>query len=203
MEDNNIQNVVDNQNSILDVGNNAETETAEKQVETKTYTQEEVDSLTKDLFTQEQVNKIVKDRVAREKQKKEEEIKEAERLAKLSADERERELNEKTKRELEEARATIRRMNLEHDTEKILLEENLPLEFKSFLIGADEEITNENIKSFKEYYDKAIDEAVNERLKGTAPKAGGTSRPTKTEIMNIKDATERQKQIIENIDLFK
>ena len=93
-------------------------------------------------------------------------------------------------------------MNLEHDTEKILLEENLPLKFKSFLIGADEEITNENIKSFKEYYDKAIDEAVNERLKGTAPKAGGTSRPTKTEIMNIKDATERQKQIIENIDLF-
>lgn len=201
-----MENIQNSQNDNLEtkqnIGNGAETETAEKQEETKTYTQEEVDNLTKDLLTQEQVNKIIKERVAREKQKKEEEIKEAERLAKLSRDEREKELNEKTKKELEDARATIRRMNLEHDTEKILVEENLPLQFKSFLISSNEENTNENIKTFKKIYDKAVDDAVNERLKGKVPRASNVSRLTREEIMNIADTSERQKQILENIDLF-
>ena len=158
---------------------NPETGTGEEQgeEETKTYTQEEVDEMKKDLLTQEQVNEIIKERIAREKKKAEEDKKEAERLAKLSRDEREKELNEKTQKELEEAKATIRRMNLEHDTEKILIEESLPLEFKGFLIGEDEQVTNENIKAFKQFYDKAIDEAVNERLKGNAPKASKGTQP--------------------------
>ena len=156
---------------------NSETETEEQQgqEESKTYTQEEVDKMLEGLMNQEQVNEVLEKRLARERKKKEEEIQEAERLAKLSQAEREKELNEKTKQELEEAKATIRRMNLEHDTEKILVEKSLPLEFKAFLIGEDEESTNENIKAFEATYQKAIENGVNERLKTGAPRAGGTT----------------------------
>lgn len=181
---------------------NSETETEEQQAEAKTYTQKEVDEMMKGLMNQSQVNEVLEKRLARERKKKEEELQEAERLAKLSQAEREKELNEKTKKELEEAKATIRRMNLEHDTEKILIEKNIPLEFKGFLIGEDEEATNENIKTFEANYEKAIEIAVNERLKSDPPKAGGSTGLTKSEIMNIKNTGERLKAIENNMELF-
>lgn len=115
------------------------------------------------------------------KAKLEEEREEAKRLAELTAEEREKELAAKTAKELEETKAKLRHFQLEQDTISRLAEEGLDISFKNFLIGEDETKTNENIKAFKEVFNAAVQDKVNERLKGKTPQGitSGPINPTK------------------------
>lgn len=157
---------------------NVDTETTEKHE--KTYTQAEVDELTKNLLTQEEVDKIIDKRFAREKAKAEEEKKEAERLSRLSAEERAKEESKKKDEEIAKLQAEINRNNLEKDTIDRLNQEGLSLEFKSFLMQENAEKTNEAIKAFKEVYNKAVQAEVEKRFKGKTPK--GSSDAGKADV---------------------
>ena len=107
----------------------------------------------------------------REYEKKlEDEKSEAEKLAKMSADERAKAEFEKEKTKFEQDRAQFNRDRLELETVKELGKQGLDVEFSSFLMGENAESTNENIKLFKEKFDIAVENAVNERLKGKTPK---------------------------------
>lgn len=141
--------------------------------EVKTYTQEEVDELTKGLLSQEQVDEIVEKRLARAKEKAEAERKEAERLSKLSAEDKAKEESQKKDEEIARLREEINRNNLEKDTIDRLNEEGLPLNFKSFLMGPNAETTNQAIKDFKGAYNLAVQEEVERRLKGKTPTGQG------------------------------
>ena len=129
------------------------------------------------VFTQDEVTAIVEARLARERSKAEKEtekkiesaIQEAERLAKLSEDERKQEAEEAKDKELEATKAELARVYLERDTMSRLAEEKIPSEFKDFLMGADAESTNENIKAFKPVLESMIQKQVEERLKGKTP----------------------------------
>lgn len=129
------------------------------------------------VFTQDEVTAIVEARLARERSKAEKEtekkiesaIQEAERLAKLSEDERKQEAEEAKDKELEATKAELARVYLERDTMSRLAEEKIPSEFKDFLMGADAESTNENIKAFKPVFESMIQKQVEERLKGKTP----------------------------------
>lgn len=129
------------------------------------------------VFTQDEVTAIVEARLARERSKAEKEtekkiesaIQEAERLAKLSEDERKQEAEEAKDKELEETKAELARVYLERDTMSRLAEEKIPSEFKDFLMGTDAESTNENIKAFKPVFESMIQKQVEERLKGKTP----------------------------------
>ena len=44
-----------------------------------------------------------------------------------------------------------------------------------YLIGADNESTLENIKTFEKKFNKSVEDAVTEKLKGKAPNSGGKS----------------------------
>lgn len=155
---------------------NAETETAEEQgEEEKTYTQAEVDEMLKDRLTQDEVDKIIDKRFAREKEKAEKEKKEAERLSKLSAEERAKEESKKKDDEIASLQAKIDRYNLERDTIDRLSEEGLPTEFKSFLMRENAEETNEAIKSFKDIYQKEVQKEVEKRFKGKTPSGSGAT----------------------------
>ncbi|CDZ74860.1 Hypothetical protein ING2D1G_0701 [Peptoniphilus sp. ING2-D1G] len=154
--------------------------------EEKTYTQAEVDELTKNLLTQEEVDKIIDKRFARERAKAEEEKKEAERLSKLSADERAKEESKKKDDEIAKLKAQIARNNLEKDTIDRLNQEGLPIEFKSFLMLEDAEKTNEAIKEFKEVYNNAVQAEVEKRFKGKTPTGKGDA-PKSDVWQNIAD----------------
>lgn len=151
----------------------------------------EGEKVSEKTFTQDELNEIVKDRLSREKAKQEKEIRqlleqereEAKRLAELTAEEREKELAEKTVKELEETRAELRKIKLEQDAIDRLNEDGLNIKFKQFLIGQDEESTNENIKVFKEVFDEVVQEKVEERLKGNTPKT------STTQLTNNEDLT--------------
>lgn len=125
-------------------------------------------------YSDKDVDEIINKKFAKWQKDQEEE----KRLSKLSADERAKEESKKKDEEIERLRAEIDRNNLEKDTVDRLTEEGLPLTFKSFLMGKNAEDTNDAIKSFKEIYQKAIQEEVEKRFKGHTPKAS-TSEQTK------------------------
>ena len=100
--------------------------------------------------------------------------KEAERLSKLSEEERAKEEQETMKKELETKEKELNRKELKLEMVKVLADRNLPVEFMDYLIADDNESTMERIKTFDKQFKKAVETAVNEKLKGKAPKAGST-----------------------------
>lgn len=144
-------------------------------------------------FTQEELDDIVQKRLNREKGKWQKEIedatKEAERLAKLSAEEREKELSSKRDEELAKTKAELQRVYLEQDTVERLNDEGLPISFKSFLMQEDADQTNSNIITFKTEFDKAVQAEVEKRLVGKTPKIGsstpGVKNPWSKDTFNL------------------
>lgn len=59
---------------------------------------------------------------------------------------------------------------MEFEATKALAKENLPVTFAKVLSGADADATAENINLFKTEFFKAIEEALNDRLKGKTPR---------------------------------
>ncbi len=141
----------------------------------KTFTQADVDKLIQSEADK-RVTEALKTKEAKWQEefkgKLEQERKEAERLAKLSADEKRQEELKKKNDEISQKESELRKRELKLDTINVLSEKQLPIEFSDFLMVNDAETTNENIKRFSEAFSKSIENAVNERLKGNPPKGG-------------------------------
>ena len=141
-------------------------------------------------FTQEQVNEMIAKRLQRERKdieaKIEAERKEAEELAKLSEQEKQKKLFEKQVKEFEETKKAFENERLLNETSKQLASKNLPIEFAQMLKGNDAESTFENIKVFETKFNEALEKAVNERLRGKTPKTSTVKARTFT-INDIKN----------------
>lgn len=147
-----------------DKDNKAAQETAVKE-EQEADVQKRID----DALTQ------AKARWEKEYQKKADKAKkEAERLSKLSDAERAKEEQEAIKKELEAKEKELNRKELKLEMVKVLSDRKIPVEFMDYLIADDNESTMDRIKTFDKQFKKAVEAAVNEKLKGKAPKAGGT-----------------------------
>ena len=147
----------------------------------KTYTQAELDKMLQSE-TDKRVTEALK--TAQEKwskeyaEKLENEKKEAERLAKLSAAEREKDKFDKERKAFEAERAQFERDRLEMQVAKELTNVGLDASFASILMGADADASMENIKTFKASFDKAVEAAVKARLAGRTPDSGSGSELT-------------------------
>lgn len=141
----------------------------------KTYTQAELDSMLQSE-TDKRVTealKTAKDKWSKEYEEKlENEKKEAERLAKLSAEEREKAKFDKERKAFEAERAQFERDRLEMQVAKELANEGLDTEFARILMGADADSSMDNIKTFKASFNKAVEAAVKARLSGRTPESG-------------------------------
>ncbi|NLY09373.1 MAG: DUF4355 domain-containing protein [Tissierellia bacterium] len=143
--------------------------------EGKTYTQEEFDKT-----LQSEADKRVTEALKTAKEKWQEEFEanlkkeksEAARLAKLSAEERAQEEFKKEKEKLDSDRMQFERERLELQVRKDLREQGVAESFAPFLMGEDAENSLKNINSFKASWDKVLEMAVKEQLKGAPPKAG-------------------------------
>ncbi len=101
--------------------------------------------------------------------KLENEKEEAEKLAKMTAAEKEKHLLEKQKLDIanKEKEISLREMKLTKID--IFSEKKLPIKLVDFVPGNTAEEVNKNIEVFEKEWRVAIDEAVNERLKGKSP----------------------------------
>lgn len=71
------------------------------------------------------------------------------------------------------------------------------------LVKDDAESTKSAVEEFASLFRAEVGKAVKEALKGEEPKAGGSSTLTKEQILAVKDRTERQRLIRDNMNLFK
>lgn len=97
---------------------------------------------------------------------------EAERLALMSAAERQKELEKQRIKEISERENTLNRREIQLKAIKALDEESLPVSFAEILLGQDENSTMTNIANFKKSWITAIDTEVKRRLKGKTPEGG-------------------------------
>lgn len=158
-------------------------------------------------FTQAELDDIVEQRLKRAEKDKQKAIDEAKKLAKMNADEKREYEFEKIQRENEELKAAQNRYSLGKEATKMLAESKIIAtdDILDFVVREDADSTNKAVKAFSELVDKISDDRMKEKLKGTPPKKqqGTPGAKTKIDILAIKDVTERQKAIKENLNLFK
>ena len=163
-------------------------------------------------FTQDELNHIVQERVqravAKAQKDAEDKIKQAqsegERLAKLTKDERAKEEEAKRLADLEAREKAIAVKELRIETQSLLSDEGLPIEFLDVVMADTAESVKDNIASIRKVFDEAVEKRVNERLTQDKPRRGATAGAmSKAEIMAVKDVNERQKLIAENLELFR
>lgn len=142
--------------------------------EPKTYTEEELAAL-KAKWEKDSAEK----HTAEIEKAKEDAVKEAARVAKLSADDKKAEefkaLEDKVKLLEDEKAFSV----LKEEARGMLEKEKLPGEFLDFVLGGDVEKTGEKIKTLKKVFDDSLQKAVEERMKGKTPSGGGN---TTTEV---------------------
>ena len=186
-------------------------ETNTEVVETETVDNPETTEADK-TFTQDELDHIVQERVkravAKAQKDAEDKIKQAqsegERLAKLTKDERAKEEEAKRLADLEAREKAIAVKELRIETQSLLSDEGLPIEFLDVVMADTAESVKENIASIRKVFDEAVEKRVNERLTQDKPRRGATAGAmSKAEIMAVKDASERQKLIAENLELFR
>lgn len=161
-------------------------------------------------YTDADIDKIVKERLARERkaaEKKARQQAEAEKLKNMTA-------AEKRDAEFEEMKARLATLEAEKNQASMLstasdILKDAGIVVSSKLVGhliaetADE--TKANVDEFVKLYTDAVNKGVKAAMKasGSNPKKGGTSTLTREEIMKVKNPTERQKLIKENMHLFR
>lgn len=127
-------------------------------------------------FSQEDVDSAVTKAVEEAQKQWKQEADEAAELAKLSKEAREKKVFEKNKEKFEMEKAKLERDKLLLETEKQLSGRKLPADFTEMLAGQDADSTLKNIECFESAFSKAVEAAVDERLKADPPKIFGGGR---------------------------
>lgn len=141
-------------------------------------------------FTQKDVDKLIQDRLAREQSKWEKRVQdertEAEKLAKMNADQKAKYAEEKRLAELEKREKDITTRELRATAYETLAEKNLPKELVDILNYSGAEECNKSIEAVEKAFQTAVERAVNEKLRGGNPPKGGQG--SKTDYSKMSDA---------------
>lgn len=156
-------------------------------------------------YTQAEVTELVEKRLIREREKQKKAASEAEKLAKMSAQEQAEYQRDEYQKELEELKAKLARADIKETARAMLAADNIsiPDNLISAIITDNADTTQQAIKGFAAAFKEAVKNEVANRLKGNEPKASTQSNITKAEILAVKDPIERQKLIREHISLFR
>ena len=180
-------------------------------VETKQQEDEKIGE--KIEITQDELNELIQKRVAREKRKYEEQLEslqkeqeEAEKLAKMNAEEKAQYEREKDKQTIKELKSRLNKIGMQAEAKTMLSEHDIRLDdnLLNVLVRDTAEETKEAVNSFVKAFNEAVNVKTNEKLRGKTPQSTrGQVRLTKEEIMKIKNDDERKLAIANNQDLFK
>lgn len=197
---------------MLEENKNTNTQLENNQGETETNEDD-----VKDVYTKEEVEKLLQQeadrRVTQARKKFESELekriaaerKEAERLAKLSEEEKIKHKLEEQRRQLEQRERELLHKELKLEAVKILSEKNLPVDMIDMLVGQDADQTMNNIEAFEAAFRSAVEEAVNKRLGTTSGTPGsGTSKRmiTRDDLLNKLSYQEKIKLMNEQPELY-
>lgn len=144
--------------------------------EPKTYTEEEVKAQIQ-AEADRRVTKALETAKGKWEAEKEQELKQTEELAKLSADERlkkEEEIRQQKfqedRKKFEQERQGFHMERLTLQAEKDLISKNLPVDFAGLLVAETAEKTLENINGFEASWQAALQKEIDARIQGATPK---------------------------------
>ncbi|MEI5994812.1 DUF4355 domain-containing protein [Candidatus Enterococcus mansonii] len=160
-----------------------------------------------DLKTNEEIDSIVKGKKAKWQKDQEAKQKEADRLATMNEDEKAEHEKQKLLNRIAELEKKDNFTAMSKEASKMLSEASISAddEILNFVVKDTAEDTQQAVNSFISLIDKKAEEKTKAALSGTAPRVNLTpgKQMTKSEIMAIKNDSERQKAIKENIHLFR
>jgi len=145
-------------------------------------------------FTQEELNDIIEGRLAKAKKAWDKELadkqSEAEKLAKMDADQKKTYEFEKRVKELEKREAEITRRELKNQALEMLEQKNLPKSLVDLLNLTDADSCKASIDAVEKAFSQAVQADVDNKLKGDRPitKAPGAKTYTKEQINNMSAA---------------
>ncbi len=137
----------------------------------------------KKSFTQEDVDKIIGKAYAKWQKQQEKAVSEAERLAKMTEEERQREMSRKREEDLTRREAEIARRELRAQALETLAGKSYPAELADVLDYKDADSCNASIDKVGKAWQKAVQKGVEVRIAGSTPRTGGAggSRPKNLE----------------------
>lgn len=138
--------------------------------ETVTETEVEKEQEQEKKFTQDELNSIIAKEKNKWEKKAESDKEEAKKLARMNAEEKAKYELDKANETLAKREAEITRRELTAEAKSILSERGLSTELHSLLNYESAETVQESIKVLESAIQKATEKAVEDRLKGTAPK---------------------------------
>lgn len=119
------------------------------------------------------VQKAIQTSLTKEKEKwqamTDDKLSEAEKLAKMTKEEKAQYMQRKKEKELSDREAAITRKELMAEAKNTLAGKNLPQELAEVLNYADAESCNKSIAAVEKAFQSAVQAAVEERLKGKDP----------------------------------
>lgn len=156
-------------------------------------------------YTAAELEAEVEKRLEAERNKANQEKNEAAKLANMNAQEKaeyERDKLQEKVNQMEKERAIAQ---MTSTARKMLSDANINVsdDLVSMLVSEEAEKTKASVDSFVSLFNKSVENAVKDALKGEPPKAGSQVTVTKEQIMAIKDPIARQNAIKENMELFR
>lgn len=132
-------------------------------------------------FTQEDIDRMIAREKAEWRRAQEKAVQEAraeaERMAKMTAEERAQAEREKRESELTRREADISRREMRAQAMATLVSEQLPPELAELINYADANSYAASLETMKKVWNQAVQEGVEARMKGATPKTGTRSRP--------------------------
>lgn len=125
-------------------------------------------------FTQSELNAILAKERKKYETKAQEQITEAEKLAKMNKDEKAEHLREQREKELNDRDAAITRREIMADAKGILIDKGLDVSLAELLDYSSAEACKESINRLEKSFKAAVEKTVDERLKssGSTPRKG-------------------------------
>lgn len=156
-------------------------------------------------YSDKDVDEILGRKFAEWAKKQQKQTTEAERLGKMTAEEKANERIKALEDKLAEAERKEARTAMTKEARAILQTANINIndELLANLVSDDAESTQANVKAFISLFNAEVEKKVKEAYKGETPKKGGVASLTKEQILNVTNRSERQRLINENMHLFK
>ena len=150
------------------------------------------------------VDRIVGEKYAKFAAKKQKEVDEAKKLAKMSKDDKQKFEMDKLKSEAQEAQNELAKYQMRDTAKQMISDSGVTAtdEMIDLVTSSDAETTKTNVSKALNFA-KAIREQVTKELsQGTTPRTVGSPTLSKQEIMKIQDPIKRQQAIKDNLGLF-
>ena len=189
---------------FADESENNGAETSENSAENSAGNESAENPKTQPKYTDADVDEIINRKFAEWEKKQAKKTSEAERLGKMTAEEKANERINELDAKLREYEAREARAAMTKQARAILQDKNINVsdELLANLIADDAVSTKKSVESFVNLFTAAVEKAVKDAYKGETPRKGGTSALTKEQILAVPNRAERQRLISENIHLF-